>query len=368
MRMRMKMKMNLWKTLCLTALLAMTVTAAAAQPATLSNAATRVHSAASGLQATLEELTRQIEDTAWVGWQVPALGDVRACCWSSGNGSGRHCGCRLEGGQGMNHARSGVAREGVALTESPNLLVLLHVEAHVLNRVRFFSGGCPVDAGSAKVHWLHGVKPTESVGALARLAQKVEEEGGSRRLGEGALAALAYHADPAADAALGSLVRPGRSKWVRRQAAFWMGQARGTQGLDTVLRLLRGDADDPFRQHLTFVVSQSEETRALDALIDVARNDRSQRVRGQALFWLAQKASHRAVATIADAVQSDPDTAIKKKAVFALSQLPVNEGVPLLIKTARSHDNREVRKQAMFWLGQSNDARALAFIEQILTR
>jgi hypothetical protein len=33
-----------------------------------------------------------------------------------------------------------------------------------------------------------------------------------------------------------------------------------------------------------------------------------------------------------------------------------------------SHESREVREQAMFWLGQSGDARALAFFEEVLRR
>ena len=57
---------------------------------------------------------------------------------------------------------------------------------------------------------------------------------------------------------------------------------------------------------------------------------------------------------------------MSKRAVFALSQLPKEEGVPLLINIARTNRNPVVRKQAMFWLGQSRDARALAFFEEIL--
>jgi len=57
---------------------------------------------------------------------------------------------------------------------------------------------------------------------------------------------------------------------------------------------------------------------------------------------------------------------VKRKAVFALSQLPRDEGVPLLIDIARNNSNREVKKQAMFWLGQSKDARAVSFFEQVL--
>jgi HEAT repeat protein len=67
-------------------------------------------------------------------------------------------------------------------------------------------------------------------------------------------------------------------------------------------------------------------------------------------------------------VDVDPEIGVRKKAVFALSQLPKDEGVPLLIGVARSHRSAEVRKQAMFWLGQSGDARALAFFEELLGR
>jgi HEAT repeat protein len=100
----------------------------------------------------------------------------------------------------------------------------------------------------------------------------------------------------------------------------------------------------------------------------MAHDDESTQVRGQALFWLAQKADKKASEAITGAIQNDPDTEVKKKAVFALSQMPKEEGVPKLIDVARTNKNFEVRKQAMFWLGQSNDPRALAFFENILTQ
>ena len=105
---------------------------------------------------------------------------------------------------------------------------------------------------------------------------------------------------------------------------------------------------------------------ALDTLIALARDHASTKVRGPALFWLAQRAGQKAVGTITAAIDNDPDTEVKKKAVFALSQLPKDEGVPLLIQQARTNRNPAVRKQAMFWLGQSKDARALKFFEEIL--
>jgi hypothetical protein len=48
--------------------------------------------------------------------------------------------------------------------------------------------------------------------------------------------------------------------------------------------------------------------------------------------------------------------------------MPKDEGMPKLIEVAKTNRNREVRKQAMFWLGQSNDPRALEFLEQVPAR
>jgi HEAT repeat protein len=105
---------------------------------------------------------------------------------------------------------------------------------------------------------------------------------------------------------------------------------------------------------------------ALERLLRTAREGATTHQRGQALFWLAQRAGDKAVGAITDAIANDPETDVKKRAVFALSQLPKDEGVPLLIQVARTNANPAVRKQAMFWLGQTRDARAVKFFEEIL--
>jgi hypothetical protein len=117
-----------------------------------------------------------------------------------------------------------------------------------------------------------------------------------------------------------------------------------------------------------FAISQHAGPEATDILIDEAKNNQSTHVREQALFWLAQRAGAKAAAAIVNAIVNDPDTGVKKKAVFALSQLPHDEGVPKLIEVAKTQRNPEVRKQAFFWLGQTHDPRALAYIEDVLTK
>ena len=59
---------------------------------------------------------------------------------------------------------------------------------------------------------------------------------------------------------------------------------------------------------------------------------------------------------------------VKESAVFALSQQPSDAGIPALIRVARTHASPSVRKKALFWLGQSDDPRALALFEEILTQ
>lgn len=117
-----------------------------------------------------------------------------------------------------------------------------------------------------------------------------------------------------------------------------------------------------------FAISQHEGTHAIDILIEMARQNPSAHLRGQALFWLAQRAGERAAATITNAIENDPNGEVKKKAVFALSQLPKDEAIPKLIEVARTQRNPEVRKQAFFWLGQSQDPRAFAYIQEVLTK
>jgi HEAT repeat protein len=187
------------------------------------------------------------------------------------------------------------------------------------------------------------------------------------RKSDGATAALAMHADPSADQALEELVKTSQPEQVRRQAIFWLGNARGQRGFEIVSRVVREDPSDKIREHAVFALTQNKDPRGLEVIASVAHNDKSPHVRGQALFWLAQRAGQKiAESAINDAIANDPETEVKKKAVFALTQMPGGEGVPLLIRVVRTNKNPEVRKQAMFWLGQSKDDRALSFIEEVL--
>jgi HEAT repeat protein len=105
-------------------------------------------------------------------------------------------------------------------------------------------------------------------------------------------------------------------------------------------------------------------------LLRIARADRiSRKVRRSAVFWLGQAAGDAATRGLTDLVDDrSADREVRETAVFALSQRPREEGVPALIRIAREHRDAELRRKAIFWLGQSDDPRALALFEELLTK
>ena len=334
----------------------------------IANAKLETRAVEASLDATMRDIAAAAEKPEWVGYQVEQIaGEHGVCCdnnWNDGN-----CGtCRLErengGTSSTTHTDGSVKLEGAR-----QLLVLYRLEAKQFVKIRVASEDCTLDAGGLPFIWLTGVKAPESVALLATYVRNSNlEDRGDRGISHGALTAIALHADASADRELESFVTPEQREGLRRQAAFWMGAARGKAGLAALRRMAKTDPSSDVRAHVAFALSVSHEAGALDEMIRMAHDDASSHVRGQALFWLAQKAGKKAVGTITGAIDNDPDTEVKKKAVFALSQLPKDEGVPKLIEVAQTNRNPAVRKQAMFWLGQSNDPRALQFFEKVLTQ
>jgi HEAT repeat protein len=316
----------------------------------------------------VDEWTKATDKTQWLGYAVPAVSsERRSCCGNDGgDGNRESCGpCRLESaGSGNNY---NLRRGDVKLEGPANLLVLLRAEHRKIARVRAVSDDCTLDAAGLQVTWLTGAKPAESVRLLERLVNSKElDERGGDRLSRGALMAIAMHADTSADQVLATYTAPDKPEGLRKEAAFWAGEARGAAGLQLLKRMAKEDPSIEVRAQVAFALSISHESNAIDEMIRMAHEDASGHVRGQALFWLAQKAGKKASSAISGAIDNDPDTDVKKKAVFALSQMPKDDGVPKLIQVAETNRNPEVRKQAMFWLGQSNDPRALEFFEKVL--
>lgn len=353
------------------AMIIVTTSVVFGQPPNFINARIQFLSAEAGLDREFHVLVNRQTEPVWIGYSVAMIpGERTMCCsqsiseYSSLSGCGL---CRLEnshGGASLNSEQS----KDVKL-ESPELFFVLFRIAHKsVEKIRMFSHECRLDAGGLLVYWLTDVRPAESVALLTSFAtaQGEETKEESKRLRNSAIAAIALHADSAADRILDQFLSSNQPDSLRRKAVFWLGSTRGRHGYEALRRVVE-DKNDKIREQAVFALSLSKVPEALDAIIEVAHNDVSPHVRGQALFWLAQKAGEKAAGVISESIERDPETDVKKRAVFALTQLPQDEGVPQLIEIAKSNRNPVVRKQAVFWLGQSKDPRALGFIADVLT-
>jgi HEAT repeat protein len=324
---------------------------------------TQFHSgpASLGLSATVDRF-RHSNASLWVGYAVPALPRTHHSSCSPGAGSSQmEVGCCGE-------VELEDRADDLNSPASPPIIVdvLLRLDHGEVTKTRTVPVGCALDAGGVPFEWLTNVAPEDSVALLGKLAQNAAAVR-DRRVDEN-LAALSSHATPRATEVLLSLASPDSIAYLREKAAFWLGAQRGHEGLMALRQLVQREQDGKLREKLAFDLSINSDPGAMDDLVQLAKSDADSRVRSQALFWLAQKAGKKAIGTLNASIENDPDFEVKKKAVFAISQLPRDESVPQLVHIADTNSNFAIRKQAIFWLGQSNDPRALAYIEQVLKR
>ena len=361
----------------LTAVVALGTILAAQQPRIIDGRVT-TRAVPSGLAQSFQAIVAAQPDIAWIGYSVPVKDRDRVmCCWTSGDshisgsirvGDAPCCGsCRIEpssaGAKGA--TTGGSAAQGPVKLEGPErMLVLFRVAEKQVERIRAFSEDCELDAGGRAVLWLDGVQPAESVALLESIVSGTQER--RSRITNGALSAIAQHADSAAGAALERLARTHTASATRGEALFWVGQRGDANAASIISTALEKDPAADVRKRAVFALSQLPNDGGVDPLIRIARTHTDTAVRGEAIFWLGQKAGRKAAGAITEAIEKDPETEVKRRAVFALSQLPRAEGVPLLIDLARKNPNPVVRKQAIFWLGQSKDPRAIEFFAEIL--
>ncbi|HET9792023.1 MAG TPA: HEAT repeat domain-containing protein [Candidatus Angelobacter sp.] len=339
------------------------------------------------LKQIIDSVAQKQSGPEWIGYRIPAKATERTmCCFESwddqGSSSSNQCckGCKMDSDHGT--SINGAVSNCAPPEPVPYAFVFLRMENKRIERVRVFSADCPLDFAGLPLHWAESVKPEESIDLLTRLAldasgtsaqddDRSDRDGewkGGTRTSHNAVMALAMHDVPAADTALEKLIQPDLPLKLRENVAFWLGIERGRKGVEILEKAIKADQNERFRERVTFAFSQSKEPQALKDLIGMAHDDPSPRVRGQAIFWMAQIGGRKQAEQITAAIENDPATEVKKKAVFALSQLHDGEGVLLLIGVAKTNKNPAVRKQAMFWLGQSHDPRALAYLEEVLTK
>jgi len=174
----------------LAAPLALVAIAATAAPPPLRHAEFSQVPPAGGLRATVDRLAAAAREPAWVAWEVARVESAGGpcCSWEDDEY------CRLEG---RDHGWT--TDGGTRPPAAGGLIVLARLRGGRAESVRAFAADCPLDAGGLPWIWLGEIDPAESVAWLATLVPR------SRDLADRALAALAFHDAPQANATLARL-------------------------------------------------------------------------------------------------------------------------------------------------------------------
>lgn len=299
----------------------------------------------------------------WSSWEVAAVEGAPAwCCWN-GNGDDRKgswSSCKLDANSG------GFGNRDDETTAT--MKIYARTTGGKVDRLRTLSTTCPVQAAT-EIRDLGAVTTDDSARWLIDLAKRDDPDSAKRhRIGDDVLAALAVHRGSLARDALAAMARNDARKETRKEAVFWLGQARGNEGADIISSIMFNDKDPDVREHAAFALGQSKSPRVAADLIKLGNTDKSGDVRSQAWFWLAQNGAPEAESAINAALRKDSDDDVREQAVFALSQLPDERSAKALIATAEDRSlPREQRKRAVFWLGQSESDDAQAYLERVLT-
>jgi hypothetical protein len=213
------------------------------------------------LAEALRGIEAQADKAEWVGYSVAEItGDRTVCCGNFNDGYGRCGTCRLEKENGITSGTSQKdEKDGtVQLEGSRQLVVLFRLEGKQVLRIREASLNCTLDAGGLPFLWLTGVQPAESVALLADFVHKATfQEHGEHEPGQGALSAIALHADASADRAFESFVGADQPEQLRKHASFWLGAARGKAGFPILQKMAKSDPSAEVRAQVAFALSVS---------------------------------------------------------------------------------------------------------------
>ncbi len=92
-------------------------------------------------------------------------------------------------------------------------------------------------------------------------------------------------------------------------------------------------------------------------------------MRSEAVYYFIQRGGLAVVPDALKSIAADKADTVRRRAVTSIGRLPADAGVPQLLQLAKATSTDAVmRKEAVNALSQSKDARAIAFMEEILKR
>lgn len=299
--------------------------------------------------------TIELPENGWTSWEVEAITDApQWCCVDWKHDHSRPSVCHLDTGYNR-------FKHFTRLYPTRSMMKLYtYTQNGRIDRLHTLSSNCPVDTNTTITNRTD-ISTTTSTHWLKELIAS------GTTLNNEAIQALTIHdGDEASD----ELVRIARSSPDidnRKNAIFWIGQARA-HSLGTDLEdIMFNDEKSLIREHAAFSLSQSDSDNVAEKLIELANTDTSERVRGQAWFWLTQTKASQSEAAIYKALDTEKSGKVREQVIFAISQLPDERATAVLtdIVKDRSRSTLE-RNKAMFWLIHSNADHAIALFDDLL--
>jgi len=258
------------------------------------------------LDAAFHRLVAAQIEPAWIGYSVPAAKGVERSFCCSGDTyvsdgivitNGRLASCGLEPRDRSTQSSPSqppVLQSPIRLEGPETMNVLFRVEEKAVQRIRFFSPDCELDAGGRTIHWLDAVAGGDSVKLLTSFVSA------SDRLRSSALAAIAMHRDEVSVPALIQMARKDPQTKVRGDALFWLGQKAGERAVGEITSAIENDPETDVKKRAVFALSQLPKDEGVPLLIKVAKTNQNAVVRKQAMFWLGQSNDPRALEFFAE--------------------------------------------------------------------
>ncbi|MES2524549.1 MAG: HEAT repeat domain-containing protein [Gemmatimonadota bacterium] len=218
------------------------------------------------------------------------------------------------------------------------------------------------------VYWMANVPSEESVSMLAELAKS----GADIDMRKRAVYALSRSKSPRATSTLREVASDANAPAeLRAESLRWYmsGEGRTADDAMSFLKDVYGKADDPrFRASVLQSIASRKTDESREFLVTVAQNSReSMETRRQALSSLQSGGATSAqFASIYD--RSTNDLEIRKQTIGIIAGLKDGAGTEKILDIVRNEKQPELRKQAVSYLYRINDPRAVALLQEIVSR
>ncbi len=182
-----------------------------------------------------------------------------------------------------------------------------------------------------------------------------------------AVFALSLNSDENSSEKLVQLAKHSENQKIQAESLFWLAQNHQSKATNVIDYILQNSDNGYVRKKAVFSLAQISTKASWQQLIELAQNPADREVQQQAIFWLSQNSDQNPVSILMALAKGKSPASVKKKAIFALAQLKSSQSTPALSELIETATERSVKKEAFFWLGQSDDPKALDYLEGVLT-